>query len=249
MTYLSTVLADTPLHYWRATERSGQLIHDIGASPLHMNGNWFEMGYSGIATDGGGSLVSSNTGLWTGSTVLLAVPLTVEFWFWLTYDNLSTQRLFAHDGTAGSQFFISLNSGRTITCGAGPASFTSAPLTAQTWHHIVMAAGGLQGFVYIDGVSNTMSGAPGSSSATKSVNWGALVASSSQGVNGVFTEMALYSSQLTPARVAAHFAAVEFVGAPQYLNVGGAGGPPAFSDDHANILAILAGVRKTFPTT
>src|SRR5215468_592343 len=62
MSYVSTVIADAPLHFWRAADGGGQLAHDLGSRPWTIHCGSLLLGYTGVNSDGGAMFCAGNNG-------------------------------------------------------------------------------------------------------------------------------------------------------------------------------------------
>jgi hypothetical protein len=248
VTYLATVLADAPVHYWRFADPGGWLAHDIGSSPVHLAGGVSaQIGYSGIASDGGAAAVLNGSGFQTLDAVSQARPLSIEFWLWRLYKSSALESLFYWDGVAANSVAIDLDAGgQANVFGTGLTTFfTPAVIPTQGWHHLVVTLAAGASTLYLDGANVAANATQVTSPVNRRIGIG-MQPGFTQPANAFFAEVAVYGAALAAARVAAHFAAQEVTQAPVYRlggPPGGGGGLPAPGDLFD---AILSSVRKTY---
>ena len=250
MTYLSEVLADAPLHYWRMADPGGGLCHDIGSSPVHqhVNASALCLGYSGPNSDGGScDLSNDNTFAITGENVHFAGgALTLEMFVW-NFSHIATlnQQLFWNCALAQYSLYNDNTFWRFIYNSVFvPVGGVTAPVTQQ-WTHLVGTYGGGNGQLYVNGAASggavaIAAGAADNGRIDECHNVAA-------GSRGFVSEVAIYLSQLSAARAAAHYAAADQLAqAPVFTQAGhfssstGSGATLA-----ADASSILAAVTKT----
>ena len=252
MTYLATVLADTPLHYWRMADGTSAILHDIGSSPIHLLASTnLQGGYSGIDV-----LSGSQYGAFQLALQAMPVnPFSVECWFW-EVDVLGAYcGLVAMDGAAADTVGLFVTAALQIQWQVKTVTITS-PLAyaVQQWHHIVgtYTVAGCQ--LYVDGAPVVAGAAVGAVANTRGIYVGQVIAGARQ-LHGFTSELAIYNTALSAAQVLAHYNAHTSNAAP----AGGiAGGPISLATGIAPILgdvlaavgtssdAVLASVRKTY---
>ena len=260
MTYLATVLADNPSHYWRMADQGGRICHDIGSvTPEVILGcTAGEMlPYTGIALDGG-SLACCGTLAQTpnASVHLPATGWSLECWFFAS----------GLQGAAGglhNQYALSLNDDQhgvfsRLWCQTdGKCGFDntfggqvlSATKPFQTWHHVVGAFNGTHTLVYVDGVFIGNDALAGLGAGDYRVMVGNNIGNLTEPLYGAVAECAVYQFGLSATQVANHFNAIEVaVTAPPLFQLGGVvgvgvGGTAPFS---SLLNAILQSVRKTY---
>lgn len=226
MTYLSEVIADSPIHYWRAADPGGALMHDIGSTPKHAAGIGNPiLGYSGPVSDGGSVDLSTssrfaNTGI---AVVRPTTAITLECWVWIQ-QNLTGTNLFLSWPQSpdcalymtGSQFIFGYNS-------VGSNSGAIAP-THQTWTHLVGTWDGTNVKLYVNAIAfptNPVAALPAGSF---------IIEIGTNQANSFFSasflaELAIYNTALSPARVNAHFLAADRTSQPPiYSQAGGISG-------------------------
>lgn len=211
-TYSSSVLADSPLAYWRLGETSGTTAVD---SSGHVNGT-----YSGGVTLGqSGALPSDGdlSTLFNGSSGMVSVPdsaalrlngaFTVEFWakeksFVNSWPGLVVKGASATAsgyliwyGSNGAVHFKRNNVDLATPAGA---------LTTTAWHYFAVTYDGSTLRWYVDGRSVA------SSAVALPTNTGTAALQLGRGDqygNQYIDEVALYGTALSAARVTAHFSA------------------------------------------
>lgn len=253
--YVSSVLADAPKHYWRGNELGGSIFFDAGSFPLHLMAGSLTLptGYHGPVSDGGSGWIDAIDacprfldGAFTDR------PISLEIWYWQHYTRAAAQMLLEHSDAAGPGFAIGITAGglpqffcNTLTLIAG------GPFTQQHWHHVVATYDLTTARIYVDG-SLAGSGAVASpASASKPITIG-FQSNGSQVASVNWSEAALYDHVLSAARVLAHTNAADQVNTlPYFIAYGSAPAVPSgpFTPDSTNSAAILASVRKTYPTT
>jgi hypothetical protein len=251
LTYLSTVLADAPVHYWRFADPGGFLAHDIGSAPVHLTGGFNSpMGWSGIAADGGSGFCAGSSGFETLDVVTQARPFTVEGWFWWPYKNPALESLWYWDGVAANQMFLYrdanhlLNMGGTGVTAIGPVGDPAS----QSWHHIVGVFAAAATNLWLDGVNIAGNATAVASPVARKLGLG-MQPGDGQVTVAFITEAAVYGVALSNARIAAHFAAQEVTQAPVFFpggnpsNLGYGSAPPVPVGGWQDI---LSSVRKTY---
>lgn len=250
MSYLSTVLADNPVHYWRCADAGGPILHDIGSFPKHMLGPNNLLGYTGIANDGG-SFVAYQVQFYTvRENVPLTDPFSVEAWVWISEQTPgATYGIIEWDGvTAGTGVSMEIRTDRKVQCfvNASAAIVGTTILSTQTWHHLVVTYDRSSVRLYVDGVQDASLALTTATSANLHIGLGGKV-NATAGVNfGFLCEGATYASALSAARVAAHYGAQETSQAP-IARFALSGGTDSFGGVGTDLTAqILAAVVKTF---
>jgi Concanavalin A-like lectin/glucanases superfamily len=225
VSYLSTVQADNPLHYWRIGEAGGSLLHDIGSAPLALGLLPIaatNLGYSGPASDGGSVWVDTGWG-WTilNSIGGLALPFSVELWYWPINSNATVEWLFDWGGSAGSGVDVVLVAAGFVGADVGTTHIQGVAIpTRQAWHHVVVTAAVGAMNLYVDGAA-AAAGVPLGALAAGSINIGRSNTGGSWSA-GCIGEVATYSAALSAGRVAAHFAAADSRTSPPVYNQLGA---------------------------
>jgi hypothetical protein len=246
VSYVTTVLADGPRHYWRCSDPGGGFLHDIGAAAqkaLTVTGQ-NTMPYSGVASEGGSTWIDAGGGAIhrTGDTA--KSPQSLECWVWLHFPPVAQEIFLSHVESLG------ISAAGLPTWFNNAANLASAvALTEQTWHHLVGTYGPANGQkLYVDALQ-VGTGAFGA-------GFGPVVAVESLGISvaGANTasaniaEAATYDIELTPARITAHYLAADTLASrPTYKPQGTFDVTTGISDlSSADIAAILAAVRRTY---
>jgi hypothetical protein len=256
VTYVATVLADTPLHFWRMADPGGGLCHDIGSAPFHMHvasgaGLTAPLGYTGPNSDGGSvDLSASGAFANTGETLTYVTgAITVELlaWPW-QFKSVGNQWLFWNLVAGqislyndGAHWFFLYNS--TFV----PAVGVAVPQNQQ-WTHLVGTYDGVNGQLYVNGAASGAARAI-APQATGSALLD-LLHNTTAGSRGFVAEVAVYNTALSAARVLAHYNAIDqLVNVPVFSLTGGASYPsptPGTSPTDLDTASILSSVRKTY---
>lgn len=224
--YAGLVLADRPDAYWPLDDTSTSTLRDLAAGDDLVTAGGVTTGAAGALTDGHDTGVTFNgtaTGIASTTTSRYAPDAaSVETWFRTTSTTGGTLMDWASSTTADSG--TSANDRKLYLDNAGKVSFGVNPgarqvVTSPTgyrdgqWHHVVGSVGpaGLQ--LYVDGALVASNTAVTSAQWLTSGYWrlggdtvsGWPSAPSSKYLAVTMDEAAVYSSQLTPAQVAAHF--------------------------------------------
>ncbi|MGH7722198.1 MAG: LamG-like jellyroll fold domain-containing protein, partial [Candidatus Dormibacteria bacterium] len=220
-TYPQTILADSPLMYYRLGEASGTAAVD--ASPNARNGTYqggTTLGVSGaipgdsdtaLKLDGGSGIVAlpSSPASVTGS-------FTVEAW--VNPTDTGTRAIFGSRGPNDASFDLKLMNGNLIRADVGDGSSwlatnadTAVSYTPGIWHLIdfTVTPGTYQ--VYMDGAlvggSSLPTGTPLLWDANHSPRFGSSGSSVGEYFSGSMDETAIYPTALSGAQVAGHFTA------------------------------------------
>lgn len=228
--YSSAVLADSPFLYWRLGESAGPTAADTSG-----NGRTGTYHGSGVAYGAAGAVAGSDTATTfdgaagevhssanidlSGTTVI-----TVEFWMNVpvfdSSDRLAVE-LSPNANVSNGVFWFDPNSAGTpgsmqmymkSLTGVGRQATVAHP-SAKAWHHYVavydMGASAMK--LYVDGVAQSLTIGGGVTSGAFSSSQPLNVASRNAGtnllLNGSMDEFAIYTSELSQARVTAHYAA------------------------------------------
>lgn len=226
MSYSSTILADSPLAYWKLDETTGatQFADSSGNShPATISGTptystSYKVDIGSVAFSGSqyGS-VATTTGGWLSSTS----TYSVEVWFSTTatgtralvmYDNSgvvpgNATRFFMFYLSNGNVIFNPFNSGGTYVTLTSPLAYNDG-----IWHHAVGTWDGTTVRLYVDG-SQVNSTALSGTSPTGG-NWPLTLATGCNGAvgnyiqySGSLDEVAVYGTVLNSTQVSAHWSA------------------------------------------
>ncbi len=251
MTYLSEVIADAPLHYWRCADPGGSLLHDIGSSPRHMAIVTGSVGYSGPNSDGGScALQLNNEYANTGEAIAWAGgQITLECLFW-QFENSGSENqavMFNPPGNQISLDITNVNTWNFIYLNIRVPVLGAPTVPTQTWQHVVGTYDGVNASLYLNGA---LQGAavPIAPAAAGSAILNCLQ-NVPNGTRGFISEVAFYSSALSAARAAAHFLAIDQLGsAPVFSQAGTFGSGSGSGSPVSDLLAkIYAAVHQVFP--
>lgn len=234
-TYASTVLADSPIHYWRFSETTGTSVDDIGSTP--QDGT-----VSGEFSRGAISLVPSSTdaaidlvagGVSVGTAARVSAQQTFSFECWFRVDsvagNSANPVLFFSGRYNNSGWYCQVvNTVQSrpyiqFTTSHPTSIFTTSAIgsvNVGTVYHLVCTRNGATVKIYLNGVevSYQAQGSHGSNiTATTDPSYigaywnsGPLVNS----LNGAIDDVAFYDYVLTPTQVANHYA--EGIGSTEF---------------------------------
>jgi hypothetical protein len=259
VSYLSEVLADSPLHYWRLADPAGAAVNDIGSglpsllipeiggAGAHSYGN--QLGYSGPVSDGGSALLTGCA--YRGPSFSFSTPCSFECWVWMVV--AGSRYLVFGAGNGTNEHGISIETDQKaeiygLTPSANPAG---GSVGENGWHHLVATTDETTGIIYIDGASvATHSADHRTTSNARFKIGGDPNSTNAGGLIGAIAECAFYTAALTATRVGVHFAAADLVLQPPVAgNSGGLGGTSSVARNalYTDALdAILASVRSTY---
>lgn len=252
MSYLSSVLADAPRHYWRLADPGGVYAHDIGSVPIALDVNgvspWL-MPYSGPSSDGGSAFLGSAY-VWDTDGEVIAAPVTVECIVWQQSRSGAFQVALQVNTIGANLVQLGINSTGHPQVNVQLGALTApAAISRQHWHHLVatVTAAGVVA-LYVDAIS-VATGSPGiAGSNTYLYAVGGVTNNFGNAFFGNIAEAAVYNTALTPARVTAHFVALDAIASrPIFAQNGsfdvttGTG-----TTGGAELAAILASVRQSF---
>lgn len=260
MSYLTEVLADSPVHFWRLADPGGAVANDIGSARPSMlinqygggglDPSGFSQGYSGPVL-GGGSAVFNTLSL-RGPLGTFTTPCTFEAWVWLVTSGTRCFVFGCGDGANEHGISIETNGNAEIyglTPGGNPHG---GNVTENQWHHLVATTNETTGIIYLDGVNVASSAADhrahGSNRFTisgdpNSTNNGSML--------GAIAECAFYSTALSSARVSAHYAAADNLGQPPVWSAAGlGGGSVAINAAYlGGLQTVIGGTTRNFQNT
>lgn len=242
--YLTAVLADSPVHYWRLCDPGGQVAHDIGSSASQMGTNGpTALGYSGPVSDGGSFVTTLNNNCASIVPLTYNPPYTIELWAWMWGYN-ALQDILAWDDSTAQSFGLRFSAAGacSISVGTGSAVF-NGPISFQAWHHFVAVVTSTLMTLYLDGAS-VASGANGGT-LTQTLNLSIGNSGGVRPMQGAVAELAYYHAALSAARVLAHFNAADNTAqSPIYSAAGGLGGG-GVSVNNPNYLGILQQILQS----
>jgi RHS repeat-associated protein len=217
--YAGTVLADSPLEYYRLGDSGGTVAGDSsGNSQLGTYSGSYTQGVTGGLTNDGDKAVtlSNNTGLVTaldGSLPMGNSARTIEAWVNTTVSGVQGVAGYGTNAARGL-FALRLNGSNQVgVVGGSDDHYFNVPysVTNGQWHQMVATYDGTTLIMYVDGQqvgqTTTFAGALG----TQSNGSGLVIGRDSWCVcdsfNGTMDDVSVYGSALSPARVLAHFTA------------------------------------------
>lgn len=216
--YRSTVLADSPVAYYRLNEATGTSAADSAGLNTGTYTGGFTLSQAGATSD------SDKATLFDGSTGFVTVPnatalqlgdnFTLEAWVKLTaviIDGGEHCLVGQGTGSGGGPGLVLYSNQIRLMFADQSAVFSTNPtaLTDTSWHYMVATKAGSTSHIYIDAVSQSNSG--GASNHTFSSSTSAFAigcrASGSAPLGATIDEVAIYNYALTSTQVAAHYAA------------------------------------------
>lgn len=219
MSYLSTVIADSPVHFWRCADPGGGVLNDVGSNPvaLTLQGSGPLLAYTGPNSDGGSFVITNNNGFMHFDLETLALPFTAEFWVFKYYNNNAAMCPFDVVDNAGftmAEFRLGTGGNVQVFTANGTLTYTG-PMTTQRWHHIALADDTAGAILYVDGVNQATAGAVAATSKNCYFSMGI----EASPVNGLpcaagLAEGAIYHTKLSAARILAHFNAADNTAQP-----------------------------------
>lgn len=222
MSYSSEVLADSPLAYWRLGESSGTTITD--SSGNSRTGSYVgspTLGVTGLLTGDSNTAIQLTAGVAKYGTIPSASwmnvsALTVECWANITSGQNSGwgDPLVAHadggtwawllnrDNNSTSQYVFSV-------CASSGTSVSAKGTAPATPRHFVGTWDGTTVSLYINGSLVATATSPGTvlGGTSQNIDIGRYWGTTASIPGGVLDEVAIYGTVLSPARIAAHYAA------------------------------------------
>lgn len=208
MSYVSEVLADSPLIYWPLNDATGSMTAaDSSGNGRNgtVNTSW-NFNQPAVVTDSVSASTATGAGFITSPTIAFGTSdLMVEMW--INIDTTKTYMPFSF----GVNYLDLYLSGSRIGINTGASDQYGCAITSGVHHIVVLmpnAKATTNAKIYIDGVLQTLSGTSGTAPSLASTyfkvsGW----TSSGQLIpTGTYVdEVAVYSGELSAARVAAHY--------------------------------------------
>lgn len=217
LTYLDTVLADSPVRYYRLDETSGTTFYDATGSGNNgtLNGG-ITLGTAGLLTgdtdkaatfNGTSGYISGNmTGLPTGAS-----PWSMECI--IKYTGSGSFQGAVSFGTIGTIWTntragLGIDNNGHAYCEFKAGGLATSPVVLSTGvnHHLVGTYDGTNVRTYVDGAFIAMSGAATGAITNTGITIGVFIGETNY-LSGVIDEVAFYSTALSSARVSAHYTA------------------------------------------
>lgn len=226
-TYYDVALEDSPIAYYKMDEASGDLVDAISGVNLTGGTAFSEYQVAGATTGSPSYGIGNSSRAGRKDRVIGAIPIgstarTFEFW-WNEPDiggsGATKQTLFSY-GAQSTRQAIGVAMYRGNPSGtAGRVeiwTWASDPLTANiaglrdgNWHHIAItyAAGASQFKLYVDGAFNQNMGVSGvlNTSSANGFRLSGDIVSGSFNLEGKLDELAIYATELSAARILAHY--------------------------------------------
>lgn len=255
--YLTAVLADAPVHYWRCADPGGAILLDIGSSPRSV-----EYGLSvgshaavGPITDGGATWFGDNSAaFYRDQDLTLAEPLSLECLIWMIFSAGAAQDFLTVCNTGGAALSLGVDASiKAHAYSTGGGITAAAATTTQHWHHLVLSQTAVLGSLYLDGaLVGSVAGAAFNLPVAYILGAGGTLAAPTRFATGFLAEAAVYATALSAGRVAAHYAAIDALGAYPIGLVGGSvasgtGVPTVESTQVTQIEADLVSIYQNAP--
>ncbi len=213
-TYEDTVLADSPLGYWRLDETVGNEVENLGVAGAALNGTLagdYDLGASSYIDDGHAIGFSRGTdgGRIEWGNALEGMFLDGGSWeLWLHPDDLIGQRIFGYTSTWAVDgqwmMFIEASGQLAFDLYSGGSNRCNGDLTTGDWHHVVATWDGDLLSLYVNGdLVDTVTADALSLNSEADVL--ASVASDTLGFDGQLDEIAVYDIVLSADQVLAHY--------------------------------------------
>lgn len=219
-TYMTTVVADSPLAYWRLGETSGATFADSTSTGYNMTASGSGHSYNqtgALAADTNGSLQVSGSGFMcrTSGATSLTGTFTVEAWVYPTASS-GTFGIMGSRFSADSSFDMKYMNGQFHgDIGTGSAWLSTAAdtptnySTLNTWYHVVYVVTPTGYTIYVNGVSagngSWASSTPVLFNSTHDLCIGSSASNNFEMFQGKIDEVAIYSTALTAQQVAKHY--------------------------------------------
>ncbi len=237
--YPGAVTADAPSLYWRLNELSQTTVADAsGHNRTGTYRNGLSYGVAGALTDGSTAVVSPGTSGVAYSNQQQAAPTTYSIEAWIKTASNEGGKILGYEdaqtgwGTNYDRQLYMTNNGRIaygILSGGAQQTITSAAsYNNDQWHHVVATQGATGMNLYVDGVSlgNNPTVTPDAYSGYWRLGGGNLTGwpnePSASALTATVDEVAVYPTELTAVRVAAHHDSNAAPGVPTNLHSTGA---------------------------
>lgn len=214
LTYAQEVLADSPLGYWKFNEGSGTSVTDYGSANKTITlFNTPTMSNNGPMTgEKCLTLASASSQYGTASSADFQTGDTFSFEYWIKRSATQSayQFIMARGIAAGDLCFLVDNTNHLQAQTRPGNNFvvSSATLTdTASWHHVVITKSGSTRVLYVDGASAAFTGSDTTVADGAATTWYFGQLNSGSYFDGSLAHMAYYTTALSGARVAAHYAA------------------------------------------
>lgn len=208
LTYEQEVLTDSPYFYYRFQETSGTAISDLSGNNRNAT---FSPGGGGLLNQSGPfvgskSIYFNTSQVQTNFTTGSSAPFSVECWVKMDtfVYNGGVRTFIAHNYSSNNYPWVGSYWDGTIKCGSLGSAYIGGPAVDTLWHHIVMTVAAPDSTkLYIDGVlvDSTLGGI-----GVTDFNGVWNIGSPNVGeFTGYISEVAIYTTELSAARVLAHY--------------------------------------------
>ncbi len=224
-TYAAVIGGHAPAQYWRLGEAAGNAVVD--SSINNRPGTYragLTFGVAGpLATGGNTAVTSPGTSGLAYSNASVAAPTTFSVETWIRTTSVVGGKIVGFEATQtgwGATFdrhVYMTNNGRLtygiVAGGTQQTVLTAASYNDGNWHHVVATQGAAGMTLYVDGVAvgTNPTVTPDAATGFWRLGGGNLTGWSnrptSSAMSGQYDEFAIYDVVLTPAQVAAHYAA------------------------------------------
>ncbi len=220
-TYTSTVLADSPISYWRLDEESGTNAVDQQGNATATYGGPYTLGSPGAISGSSNKAVTTVGGTGGGTAAITGLDVdtgtnaynTVEFWMkWDGVGNVDPFAFHQYSLWFSSATRFGFNTASGDIYGINGAAVTAL---ANRWVHVVAVFRNngqvTSNKLYLDGQLQSLSQHQGTPNTAVSVTANANISgtgwTNQYRFGGSLDEVSVYTGELSAARVAAHYAA------------------------------------------
>jgi Concanavalin A-like lectin/glucanases superfamily len=204
-TYQSQVIADGASAYWPLDDPSGTTAEDLVAGNHGTISGGVTLNQPGVTADSKAMVFDGTTGGITVPAVTVPVLGTIEFWCRFA-DAGSLKGPLGSLGT-GDVIVVYINTTAFLVYGGAgfsqSAAGTLGTITANAWHHCVVAFDGATMWLYVDGALDTSPSFVSTTPGTGTFHIGEI---NTLWFAGSMQDVAIYPRALTPAEIAAHYA-------------------------------------------
>lgn len=207
--YKATILADSPVAYWRMDEMSGPTLVDVTGSgyngTYHPSETFDESG--AIAGDSDTAILFDGSTGYATTSVVITGAVSIEFWINLPSSSYSYN--YAIGETGGFKGVRFPSGTEPSLCDGSLDIQASTGIGSGVWAHIVATLDGTAGKLYING-SLAASHASTVTGFSNAGSGGVALAGTGGGTflcNCELDEVAIYNYALTSTQVAAHYTA------------------------------------------
>jgi hypothetical protein len=254
MSYYTTVLSDSPISYWLLDEAAGGTASDVKDGNVGSYQGGFTLQQPGPGTGNGifGVLFNGTTGYvncGTAANLNLSRGFSLEA---LVKTAATTGAIASH---GSGSWYIRVGGGHLDFLKSQTGSIVTGTITINdnAWHHVVVTVDASGNVVlYVDGVVDVTTTTAQTFTATQVATIGRDTTGASAGADfltGTISNVAVYNTALSAARVTAHYGAISTTASPagRVTQVGAlavAVGTPKVRITQAGVLAVSSAVPK-----